>query len=48
MPPGVADPVIAAGARSGDLIAPEGQPWLEAYEETLGKALHPLMARAAE
>jgi phthalate 4,5-dioxygenase len=47
VPPGVADPAIAASARSGDLIAPEGQPWGEVYEETLSKALHPLMARAA-
>jgi len=48
VPPGVDDPGIASGARSGDLIAPEGQPWLEAYEETMGQALHPLMALAAE
>jgi phthalate 4,5-dioxygenase len=47
-PPGVDDPEIASDARSGDLIAPEGQPWLEAYEETLRQALHPVMLRAAE
>jgi phenylpropionate dioxygenase-like ring-hydroxylating dioxygenase large terminal subunit len=48
LPPGVLDPEIATGARSGDLIAPEDQPWLEAYEQTLRHALHPVMARAAE
>ena len=47
-PPGVNNPEIAAKARSGDLIAPEGQPWLEAYEETLNEALHPFLAMAAE
>jgi phthalate 4,5-dioxygenase len=48
VPPGVDDPEIASRARSGDLIAPEGQPWLEAYEETMAQALHPVMAVAAE
>src|SRR6516162_4358409 len=48
VPPGVDDPDIASAARSGDLIAPESQPWLEAYEQTMGQALHPLMALAAE
>jgi hypothetical protein len=47
-PPLVADPETAGSARSGDLIAPEDQPWLEAYEETLRQALHPIMLRAAE
>ena len=28
------------------LIAPEGQPWLEAYEQTMSQALHPVMALA--
>ena len=41
IPPLVDDPSVSYGARSGDLIAPEGQPWLEAYEETLRQALHP-------
>jgi hypothetical protein len=31
-----------------DPIAPEGQDWLEAYEETLQQALHPAILRAAE
>ena len=44
VPPGVDNPEVASSARSGDLIAPEGQPWLEAYEQ----ALHPVMALAAE
>jgi hypothetical protein len=48
IPPGVDDPGISSGARSGDLIAPEGQSWLEAYEETIGRALHPAIALAAE
>ena len=48
VPPGVDDPDIGGKARSGDLIAPDGQPWLEAYEQTLEQALHPVMALAAE
>ena len=48
VPPGVDDPEINSSARSGDLIAPDGQPWLEAYERTLDQALHPVMALAAE
>ena len=48
LPPLVDDPGTSAGARSGDLIAPEGQPWLEAYDQALGQALHPAMLRAAE
>jgi len=48
VPPGVDDPEVSGSARSGDLIAPEGQPWLEAYEQTLEQALHPIMALAAE
>jgi hypothetical protein len=47
-PPLVHNPDIAASARSGDLIAPEGQPWFEAYDQTLRQALHPVMLRAAE
>ena len=48
MPPGVDDPEVAGSARSGALIAPEGKPWLEAYEETMDTAPHPVMALAAE
>jgi phthalate 4,5-dioxygenase oxygenase subunit len=47
-PPVLDNPAVAARVRSGDLVAPEGQPWLDAYEEMLGEALHPGMARAAE
>jgi len=47
LPPGVDDPAIAGTARAGDLIAPERKNWLDAYEEELGHALHPL-AQAAE
>src|SRR5215471_273194 len=35
VPPLVDDLEIVSGARSGDLIAPERQPWLEAYEQAL-------------
>jgi hypothetical protein len=48
IPPLVDDPDVSAGARSGDLIAPEGQPWLEAYDQALSQAQHPEMLRAAE
>ena len=48
IPPLVDDPQTGTGARSGDLIAPEGQDWLEAYEETLQQAAHPAILRAAE
>ena len=48
VPPGVDDSDVASSARSGDLIAPEGQPWLEAYEQTMRQALHPILALAAE
>jgi phthalate 4,5-dioxygenase len=48
VPPLVDDPGIATRIRSGDLIAPEAQPWLEAYEETLDQARHPVMLEAAE
>jgi phenylpropionate dioxygenase-like ring-hydroxylating dioxygenase large terminal subunit len=48
VPPLVDAPDISSTLRSGDLIAPEGQPWLEAYEQTMRQALHPGMLRAAE
>ena len=48
IPPLVDDPRISAAIRSGDLIAPEDQPWLEAYEHTMQQALHPGMLQAAE
>ena len=48
VPPLVDNPEISINARSGDLIAPAGQPWLEAYKETLGQALHPVLSEAAE
>jgi phthalate 4,5-dioxygenase len=48
IPPLVDDPDLGASARSGDLIAPEGQPWLEAYDQALSQARHPGMLRAAE
>jgi phthalate 4,5-dioxygenase len=41
-------PEMCATARAGDCVAPEGKPWLEAYEETLAQALRPAMLRAAE
>ena len=48
VPPLVDDPEISGSARSGDLFAPVGQPWLEAYEQTLAHAVHPALLRAAE
>jgi hypothetical protein len=48
VPPLVDDPSVSYGARSGDLFAPEAQPWLEAYEETLQQAQHPELLQAAE
>jgi phenylpropionate dioxygenase-like ring-hydroxylating dioxygenase large terminal subunit len=48
VPPLVDDPSVSYGARSGDMFAPEDQPWLEAYEETLRQAQHPEMLQAAE
>jgi phthalate 4,5-dioxygenase len=48
VPPLVDDPGISSEVRSGDLIAPEAQPWLEAYDETLRQARHPDMLQAAE
>jgi hypothetical protein len=48
VPPLVDDPEIGGSARPGELITPVGQPWLEAYEQTLGQALHPAMLQAAE
>ena len=48
LPPLVDDPGIGTAIRSGDLIAPEDQPWLEAYEQTLRHALHPGVLLAAE
>jgi phthalate 4,5-dioxygenase len=48
IPPTVDDPNIASMVRSGDLVAPDGRPWLEAYDETLSRARHPVMAHAAE
>jgi phenylpropionate dioxygenase-like ring-hydroxylating dioxygenase large terminal subunit len=47
-PPLVDDPDISYAIRSGDLIAPEAQPWLEAYEQTLQQARHPALLQAAE
>jgi phenylpropionate dioxygenase-like ring-hydroxylating dioxygenase large terminal subunit len=44
----VDNPQVSTAARSGDLIAPAGQAWLDAYEQTLGHALHPRFSEAAE
>jgi hypothetical protein len=48
VPPLVDNPDLSYAIRSGDLIAPETQPWLEAYEETLQQARHAVMLEAAE
>jgi hypothetical protein len=43
VPPLVDDPDVGYAIRSGDLIAPETQSWLEAYEETLQHARHAVL-----
>jgi hypothetical protein len=48
IPPLVDNPGIATAIRSGNLIAPKAQPWMEAYEETLHQGRHPVMLEAAE
>ena len=48
IPPLVDNPHISTVARSGDLIAPANLSWLDAYEQTLGRALHPEFSQAAE
>jgi phthalate 4,5-dioxygenase len=48
VPPLVDDPERSAGVRSGELIAPSSQSWLDAYEQTLGQALHPALPEAAD
>jgi phthalate 4,5-dioxygenase len=48
VPPLVDDREAAGTARAGDLICPESQSWLEIYEATLGKAIHPALEYAAE
>jgi hypothetical protein len=48
VPPLVDNPGIISGARSGDIIAPQGQAWLDAYEQTLRQARHPEVLAAAE
>jgi phthalate 4,5-dioxygenase len=47
-PPLVDNPNISAGVRSGELIAPAGKPWLEAYEQAMAQAVHPELSQAAE
>ena len=42
------NPGVAGNARSGEIIAPERQPWMEAYEQALDEARHPAMLMAAE
>ena len=48
VPPLVDDPETAFQARAGDLIAPEGQDWLDAYSNELRHATHSAMPQAAE
>jgi len=52
-PPGVDNPEICLGAHSGNFVAPDRQPWLEAYADQLIASANPtgalrLPARAAE
>jgi len=44
----VDNPALSGNARSGEIIAPESQPWLRAYEQALDEARHPAMLLAAE
>lgn len=48
VPPLVDDPETAFPARAGDLIAAEGQDWLDAYDGALRHAKHSAMLEAAE
>lgn len=48
VPPLVDDPETAFPARAGDLIAAEGQDWLDAYDAALRQATHSAMLDAAE
>jgi hypothetical protein len=38
LPPGVEDPEVMWGARSGSFHTPAGKDWQEAYRENLAKA----------
>jgi hypothetical protein len=42
------EPGICGDARSGEIIAPEGQRWMQAYDEALDAARHPPLLLAAE
>ncbi len=48
IPPGVDDPGMTSHVRSGELVVPAGQSWLDAYTQEMGQALHPGLAAAAE
>jgi hypothetical protein len=48
VPLGADDPGITGRVRSGELLSPDGQPWLEVYEQAIGEALHPGLRQAAE
>ena len=41
VPPGVVDPEICLGARSGDFVAPNALDWRQAYAAEIGKAISP-------
>src|SRR5262249_12680066 len=47
-PPGVADPEVFRGARSGYFISGEARPWQEIYDRQLSHAVRPAVLRAAE
>jgi hypothetical protein len=50
LPPGVEDPGVFHGARSGYFVSDDKSPWHEVYVRQLGAALHPSSSplRAAE
>ena len=40
-------PAVARGARGGDAIAPQSQPWLDVYEQNMQRAVGPLIKSSA-
>jgi phthalate 4,5-dioxygenase oxygenase subunit len=46
-PPGVADPGVFRGARSGYFISGESRPWQEIYARRLAEAVRPAEERRA-
>jgi hypothetical protein len=47
VPPGVDDPEVFLGARSGYFLADDGVDWLDAYDAQVNAARRPAKAQAA-